>query len=205
MINNQLLEVLKKDGLNVIEAKGKPFDPYVYDAVSTTHTDEHPHNTVLEEFQKGYEYKKKVIRPTKVRVSQSDVVPEIPIVRKAEKPIKTKNGKSKEPEEPKKTKKTKKLDEKQKDGSAPKSGVSKEKELDTLVKKKKPEGAGKEDIKKIDKHKKRLPDSEHQKLRHRPDSEPKKVMIGKPLKKRYSQEELKRMKAMKKKKRRSVE
>jgi len=99
IIHNQLLEVLKKEGVVPIKAKGEPFDPYIHEALSTVKTDEHPHNTVFEELQKGYEYKQKVLRPSKVRVTQSDIVPPIPVkprVKKKEKPkaeMKKKTGK----------------------------------------------------------------------------------------------------------------
>ena len=198
IIYNQLLDVLKKDGLSVIEANGKPFDPYVYEAVSTTHTDDHPHNTVLEEFQKGYKYKNKVVRATKVRVSQSDIVPEIPIVREAEKPKKTKNGK--EQEEPKKNQKTKKLGKMKKDGLASEVEGLKEKEPGKLAKKKKkPEGTSQVELKTLHKHKKRFPDSVHRKMEHHPNSDSKMKMMGKQFKKKYSDENLKRLKARKKK------
>jgi molecular chaperone GrpE len=93
IIHNQLLDVLKKEGVVAIEAKGEPFDPYIHEAISTVETDDHPHNTVLEDVQKGYEYKHKVLRPSKVRVTQSDIVPAVPVksrAKKKEKPEKKK-------------------------------------------------------------------------------------------------------------------
>lgn len=93
IIHNQLLEVLKKEGVVAIEAKGEPFDPYIHEAVSTMETDDHPHNTVLEEMQKGYEYKHKVLRPSKVRVTQSDIVPPLPVKPRAKKKEKPKEEK----------------------------------------------------------------------------------------------------------------
>jgi len=88
IINNQLLDTLKKDGLTPIKAKGEPFDPYIHEAISTYKTDEHPNNTVLEELQKGYKYKGKVVRPSKVRVSQSEIRPSVPTKREEEEKIK---------------------------------------------------------------------------------------------------------------------
>ena len=97
IIHNQLLDSLKKDGVVTINAVKEPFDPYIHDAVSTTKTDDHPNNTVLEELQKGYMYKDKVLRPSKVRVSQSEIRPEIPIKRESKKK-ETKKGKKKIPD-----------------------------------------------------------------------------------------------------------
>ena len=88
IINNQLLDTLKKDGLTPIKANGEPFDPYIHEAISTYKTDEHPNNTVLEELQKGYKYKGKVVRPSKVRVSQSEIRPSVPTKREEEEKIK---------------------------------------------------------------------------------------------------------------------
>jgi molecular chaperone GrpE len=115
IIHNQLLEVLKKEGVVPIEAKGEPFDPYIHEALSTVKTDEHPHNTVLEEIQKGYEYKHKVLRPSKVRVTQSDIVPPVPVkprAKKKEKPKevrKVKEGKKLKKEVTKEPKKVVKM------------------------------------------------------------------------------------------------
>ena len=142
LIHNMLLDVLRKDGLVAIKAKGEPFDPYVHDAISTKETDDYPHNTVLEELQKGYEYKHKVLRPTKVLVSQSDVVPPIPVKRKEKK------------KEPEKKKKKEKVKEKEKIKEKKKKGLPKEKLKKELVKGKK---KSKKEIKKEDKdHKKKL-------------------------------------------------
>lgn len=82
LIQNQMLDLLKREGLKPIHAVGEPFDPYVHEAITTMETDDHPNNTVLEELQKGYMFKSKVLRASKVRVSQSDVIPEVPVKRK---------------------------------------------------------------------------------------------------------------------------
>jgi molecular chaperone GrpE len=131
IIHNQLMDSLKKDGLVTIEAKGEPFDPYIHDAVTTSETDDHPHNTVLEEIQKGYKYKNKVLRPTKVLVSKSDIVPEIPIKRKKEEK-KTK----KEPKKDKDKEKTK-IKTKGKEKKKGKKKRHSDKKIDKDIKKKK--------------------------------------------------------------------
>ncbi|KGP75183.1 protein grpE [Desulfosporosinus sp. Tol-M] len=70
MILRQLQTVLDKEGLKVIDAVGQPFDPNIHEAVlRVASEDEHPENTVVEELQKGYYLKEKVIRPSMVKVS----------------------------------------------------------------------------------------------------------------------------------------
>lgn len=69
MIFKQMQSVLAKEGLTVIEAVGQPFDPKLHDAVLQVDSEEHPENTVVEELQKGYYLKEKVLRPSMVKVS----------------------------------------------------------------------------------------------------------------------------------------
>ncbi|MBO9129586.1 nucleotide exchange factor GrpE [Bacillus sp. 165] len=70
MVHRQLLEALTKEGVEVIEAVGKPFDPYQHQAVMQVEDSEFETNTVVEEFQKGYKLKDRVIRPSMVKVNQ---------------------------------------------------------------------------------------------------------------------------------------
>lgn len=69
LIFRQLQTALGKEGLKMIEAMGQPFDPNLHDAVLRVESDEHPENTVVEELQKGYYLKEKVLRPSMVKVS----------------------------------------------------------------------------------------------------------------------------------------
>jgi molecular chaperone GrpE len=70
MVYRQLLEALQKEGVEAIEAVGQPFDPYQHQAVMQVEDDSFEPNTVVEEFQKGYRLKDKVIRPSMVKVNQ---------------------------------------------------------------------------------------------------------------------------------------
>ncbi|MBM7701466.1 nucleotide exchange factor GrpE [Metabacillus iocasae] len=70
MVHRQLVEALQKEGVEAIEAVGKTFDPYEHQAVMQVEEDSHEPNTVIEEFQKGYRLKDKVIRPSMVKVNQ---------------------------------------------------------------------------------------------------------------------------------------
>lgn len=70
MIYRQVYSLLEKEGLKPIEAVGQPFDPKVHDAIVQMDSDEYPENTVIEELQKGYYLKDKVLRPSMVKVSR---------------------------------------------------------------------------------------------------------------------------------------
>ncbi|HZG60571.1 MAG TPA: nucleotide exchange factor GrpE [Anoxybacillus sp.] len=70
MVYRSLIEALKKEGVEVIEAVGKPFDPHLHQAVMQVEDSNYEPNTVVEEFQKGYKLKDRVIRPSMVKVSQ---------------------------------------------------------------------------------------------------------------------------------------
>ena len=70
MIYNQLKEILEGEGLKVIPAQDREFDPRVHDAVMTEETEQVPDNTVMEELRVGYSYKDRVIRPAMVKVAR---------------------------------------------------------------------------------------------------------------------------------------
>lgn len=69
MTHNMLLTALKKFGVSPIESAGAPFDPAYHQAMSQVVTDEHPPNTVVTQFQKGYMLKERLLRPAMVSVS----------------------------------------------------------------------------------------------------------------------------------------
>ncbi len=69
MIFRQLHDILAKEGLAAIEAVGQSFDPNIHEAILPVTTDEYPENTVVEEVQKGYYLKDRVLRPSMVKVS----------------------------------------------------------------------------------------------------------------------------------------
>ncbi|KPC98555.1 Protein GrpE [Geobacillus sp. BCO2] len=70
MVYRSLLDALKKEGVEAIEAVGKPFDPYLHQAVMQAEAEGYEPNTVVEELQKGYKLKDRVLRPAMVKVSQ---------------------------------------------------------------------------------------------------------------------------------------
>jgi len=69
MVYRQIEEVLAKEGLEKIEALGQPFNPEFHQAVMQVEDSEYGSGTVVEEFQKGYLLKGKIIRPAMVKVN----------------------------------------------------------------------------------------------------------------------------------------
>jgi molecular chaperone GrpE len=69
LIYQRLFETLKKMGLEPIEAEGRPFDPYVHEAVERAEADGVEDHTVLEVFQKGYNFRGRLLRPAMVKVA----------------------------------------------------------------------------------------------------------------------------------------
>ncbi|MBD1371141.1 nucleotide exchange factor GrpE [Hazenella sp. IB182357] len=69
MVYRQFLNALSEAGLVLIEAEGKPFNPHEHNAVAREEQDKVESDIVLEEFQAGYRYLDRVIRPSMVKVS----------------------------------------------------------------------------------------------------------------------------------------
>lgn len=70
MVYRSLIDALKKEGVEPIEAVGKEFDPHQHHAVMQGDDAAYGSNIVIEEFQKGYLLKDRVIRPSMVKVNQ---------------------------------------------------------------------------------------------------------------------------------------
>ncbi len=69
LIYRQFFDALARYGLEPIEALGKPFDPHLHHAVESVESAEHDDGTIVEEHQRGYLLRGKVLRPTMVRVA----------------------------------------------------------------------------------------------------------------------------------------
>lgn len=69
MVYKNLVETLEKHDVKAIDALNQPFDPNFHQAVMTEASDSES-DIVIEEFQKGYILKDRVIRPTMVKVSE---------------------------------------------------------------------------------------------------------------------------------------
>jgi molecular chaperone GrpE len=70
MVYRSLVDALKKEGVEPIEAVGKEFDPHQHQAVMQGEDENFGSNIVTDEFQKGYLLKDRVIRPSMVKVNQ---------------------------------------------------------------------------------------------------------------------------------------
>ena len=74
LIYQRLVDTLKKIGLEPVESQpGQAFDPNLHQAVVRVETDEVPDNTILDELQRGYNFKGKLLRPAMVRVAVKPV------------------------------------------------------------------------------------------------------------------------------------
>ncbi len=69
LVARQLTEAFEKIGVTVIETTGCEFDPNLHNAVMHVDDEEVGEGIIVEEFQKGYIYKEKVIRHSMVKVA----------------------------------------------------------------------------------------------------------------------------------------
>lgn len=70
LTQRQLMDYLKKNGVEPITAVGEEFDPNFHEAVMRIEDGEHPDNTVVEELQRGYMMHTRVLRPSMVKVAR---------------------------------------------------------------------------------------------------------------------------------------
>lgn len=70
MIYQSLVDALKKEGVEPIEAVGQEFDPHRHQAVMQDNDANYGPNIVVAELQKGYILKDRIIRPSMVKVNQ---------------------------------------------------------------------------------------------------------------------------------------
>jgi molecular chaperone GrpE len=69
MIYARMYETLKKMGLEPIETAGQAFDPHLHQAIERVETKDAEDGAVLGEFQRGYHFKGKLLRPSMVKVA----------------------------------------------------------------------------------------------------------------------------------------
>lgn len=70
MIHQQLVSVFEKQGVTVIDTVGKPFDATIHQAVMTVEQEGVESDYIVEELQKGYMLKDRVIRASLVKVNK---------------------------------------------------------------------------------------------------------------------------------------
>ncbi len=71
LIDRQFHDVLTRLGVEPIPAAGQPFDPNLHQAIQMVETDSVPDNHVVDELQRGYRIKDRLLRPAMVRVAQN--------------------------------------------------------------------------------------------------------------------------------------
>jgi molecular chaperone GrpE len=69
MVYRQFQETLKNEGVEVIETVGQSFDPHLHQAVMQVEEEGFESNQIVEELQKGYKLKDRVLRPSMVKVN----------------------------------------------------------------------------------------------------------------------------------------
>ncbi len=71
LIDKQFHDALSKLGVEPIPAEGEPFDPNLHQAVQMVDTAEVKDNHVIDELQRGYRIKDRLLRPAMVRVAHN--------------------------------------------------------------------------------------------------------------------------------------
>ena len=84
LVLKQLRDLLSSAGLQPIRSLGRLFDPHYHQAMLREESDRYTDNEVIEEFQRGYIFKDRLLRPAMVRVAVAPL-PGLP----SEKPVET--------------------------------------------------------------------------------------------------------------------
>src|ERR1700676_3986813 len=71
LIYKQLQAALSKLSVNAIAAEGEPFDPRYHEAIEMVETTKAPDHQVVEELQRGYKFKDRLLRPAMVKVARN--------------------------------------------------------------------------------------------------------------------------------------
>ncbi len=71
LIYKQLQTALAKLSVHPIPSKGEPFDPHYHEAIEMVETTEAPDHHIVEELQRGYKYKDRLLRPAMVKVARN--------------------------------------------------------------------------------------------------------------------------------------
>jgi molecular chaperone GrpE len=69
LVYKRLLESLTKQGLEPIITEGQRFDPHLHEAVQRVEEPDAEDGTILDEYQRGYNFKGKLLRPAMVKVA----------------------------------------------------------------------------------------------------------------------------------------
>src|SRR5262249_18540096 len=71
LIRKQMEEVLSRLGVQPVPTKGEQFDPRVHEAIEMVDTSDVPDHQIIEELQRGYKLKDRLLRPAMVRVARN--------------------------------------------------------------------------------------------------------------------------------------
>jgi molecular chaperone GrpE len=71
LIYKQLQDALQKLGLRPIPATGEPFDPHLHEAIEMVDTKDAEDHQIIEELQRGYKLKDRLLRPAMVKVARN--------------------------------------------------------------------------------------------------------------------------------------
>jgi molecular chaperone GrpE len=71
LIYKQLQDALAKLGVRPVPAKGEIFDPHVHEAIEMVETLDVPDHQIIDELQRGYKLKDRLLRPAMVRVAKN--------------------------------------------------------------------------------------------------------------------------------------
>lgn len=75
LIHREIVDVLVRAGLEPLHTKGRIFDPHLHQAVETMESSAHRDQEIVEEFQRGYKLKQRLLRPAIVKVAVSPKEP----------------------------------------------------------------------------------------------------------------------------------
>src|SRR5437764_13514830 len=69
LISKQMDDVLSRLGVQAVPAQGSTFDPRVHEAIEMVESADHADHEVIDELQRGYKLKERLLRPAMVRVA----------------------------------------------------------------------------------------------------------------------------------------
>ncbi|HYK86106.1 MAG TPA: nucleotide exchange factor GrpE [Ktedonobacteraceae bacterium] len=72
MVQWQMNEVMRGEGLNPVPTVGEHFNPYVHEAIEAVEDSDKPEGTIVEEVLKGYTLGDETLRPARVKVSMGN-------------------------------------------------------------------------------------------------------------------------------------
>ena len=72
MVQWQMSEVMRGEGVNPVQTVGEPFNPYLHEAIEAVEDSDKPEGTIVEEVLKGYTFGDETLRAARVKVSMGN-------------------------------------------------------------------------------------------------------------------------------------